>query len=250
MPRVRLVPSKSRRNLNGQCVPVMQTLINPVVEFKLKLTYKFAERLDDSAVFTDAYELISLGNPFRKDVIVCWQDIKTNVDNASVYHATYVLNVLGEIQPEKYFIDLVSMIKHFNKLENSTHYVQLSQAPVKDQAYNTVRYYSFEEEPASCMQPIAMTKIQFCETLGFSSNNFYVSQANGSVIIEGQEFKKGTYVFRTSDNSQTRDVHVCMDEYLENHQAINSVLTNHGERCRFLSLCLIVCLGFRTLTRV
>jgi hypothetical protein len=158
------------------------------------------------------------------------------------------IRAVSNVNIKHAYNEYVKGIESYNEMvkDNKTTYLlQIYKSgfePIDEHAVTFAKFNS--NSTHMCFNNIAMSKLQFCDTITFYKDEFII-HGNESVSIGNLMFGPGEFVPRQTQNGTITYVQVCLDDYItayrmtDRNYDVNSAAENGG-RPRSRSL-LLVC---------
>jgi hypothetical protein len=210
------------------CKPIFSHLKGINLEYRLKLIYQiswagilesFQTVLFDSNIMT----VVGLNETSESFCHAKLIDIKVSakfVEIRTVYIKTVqATNIKNSYRKYKKSIEIYNeMVKE----NNNTFLLEMDKSGFEPILENSATFVSFTKSVVThdCLNNIAMSKLQFCDTITFSENEFKIN-GNGDIHIENAIFRPGEYVLRQALNGTITYVQVCLDDYIATLKNVN-----------------------------
>lgn len=142
------------------------------------------------------------------------------------------------------FEDRIEAYNKMARTKNNMFLLQIDKSGVEPMLENSVTFLKFTTSNFThyCINSIAMSKLQFCDTITFHEDEFKIHDS-GTVSIGNLMFVPGEYIIRRTLNGTIKYLQVCMDDYISTYKLKNvTSAADHVEKTRnkiWFLLCLI-----------
>ena len=215
----------SELNSVGVCIPVFQGLMNIHLEYRLKMVYHINSpevwNFSPAVIFDDnIMNVIGL----KSSDGICFAkllDITYSLEFMEI--RTVFIRYVNAANIEQVFNDYEKNIEVYNEMvqvkNKSTFLLQMDKSDIYPVLEDSVTLLKFSRSHR-CPNNIAMSKLQFCDTITFHKNKFKI-YGNGTIIIDNLLFTPGDYIPRHSKDGTIKYVQVCLDDYISKYMFIN-----------------------------
>lgn len=201
-------------NVTGDCNQVLIKTRFASYEYRLKLKpVGIGEMPDEQDLFDTFEDFLNISSPEDK---ICTKEVDGIEDYLLVFRLRVIIKKPSLIDPKTLFEDFKTKIAENNKSLNRLFDAELDTAVIHALPLGAMTYFSFESEMDTCSNAVALSEIQFCDGVLFSSTEYKLNTETRELKIGQHIFKEGEYVFRTDSLSNETDafVHVCLDKYI------------------------------------
>lgn len=139
----------------------------------------------------------------------------------AVMKVVYIKSVFSANIKQAYEEFVHNVVTYNKRVKNNMFLIKIDQSDIQPVPGDFVTIVKFQRSNLThhCYNNIAMTKLQFCETITFHEDEFKIHD-NGKVSVENITFRLGEFVLRQTPNGTIRYVQICLNDYYSKHMML------------------------------